>query len=51
MTLISTTLISKLGNSGIIWSECMLVICAALAALLALFVTEDLKRLKEARAK
>ena len=42
-------LISEKGNAGIIWAQCILIAMAIVAAILSFFVTEDLRRLNEAR--
>ena len=42
-------LISEKGDLGIIWAQCILIAMAIVAAILSFFVTEDLRRLNEAR--
>jgi hypothetical protein len=42
-------LISLKGDPGCIWAQCILIAAAIVAAVLSFFVTEDLRRLNEAR--
>lgn len=47
----ASVLITEKGNSGIIWSQCIMIVAGIVAGILCFFIIEDLKRLNEARQK